>query len=201
MRPLPDKPLACAEGIHRRRPPFDSITILLHWSTVVLVLLLLASGLLRSDYQFHAARLLQIHRSLGVTVWVVTVFRLSWRLSGARFPEFPPTMTRAHRVAARLSEYALYALLLVQPATGLLQTLWRGRPFALFAWGVPQLVPKHLDRMLLFQEIHEIGAWCLIALIGLHALAALFHHFVRGDEILQAMIPALRRRPPSASSD
>jgi superoxide oxidase len=199
MSPLPDPPHASAEDLGKPRPPFDGTTILLHWSTVVLVLLLLGTGLLRSDHGLYTARLLRIHRSLGVTVWVVTVLRLLWRLSGARLPDFPPTMTRAHTVVVRLSEYALYALLLLQPATGLAQTLWRGRPFELFAWSMPPLVAKNLDRMLLFHKIHEVGAWCLIGLIGLHALAALFHHFVRRDEILQAMIPALRRRAPSAA--
>jgi cytochrome b561 len=199
MRPLPEPPLDGAEDLGMPRRPFDATTIILHWTTVVLVLLLIGSGLLRSDHGSQATALLRIHRSVGVTVWVVTVFRLTWRSSGARFPQFPPTMTRAHKAAARLSEYALYALLLLQPATGLAQTLWRGRAFDLFVWSIPPLVPKNLDRMLWFHEVHEVGAWCLIGLIALHALAALFHHFARGDEILQAMIPALPRRRPIAT--
>lgn len=50
-----------------------------------------------------------------------------------------------------------------------------GRPFDLFGWSMPRRVPKNLDRVLWFHGIHEIGAWCLIGLIALHAL---FHHFV-----------------------
>jgi len=119
--------------------------------------------------------------------------RLSWRVTGARFPAFPASMTSIQRVAARLSEYALYALLLIQPATGLAQTLLRGRPFELFGWSVPAVLPKHLGYARLFHGVHELGAWCLIGLVSLHAAAALFHHFVRRDDVLEAMAPVLRR--------
>jgi cytochrome b561 len=128
-----------------------------------------------------------------MTIWTVTVLRFSWRLTGARFPAFPASMTLIQRVAARLSEYALYALLLIQPATGLAQTVLRGRPFELFGWTIPAILPKHLGYAGLFHGAHELGARCLIGLVSLHAAAALFHHFVHRDDVLEAMAPALRR--------
>jgi cytochrome b561 len=127
-------------------------------------------------------------------VWIITVVRLTWRLTGARFPEFPASMTRLHRLAARLSEYGLYALLISQPVTGLAQTVLSGRPFELLAWTIPPVVDQHLGYALLFHGAHELGAWCLIGLVSLHAAAALFHHFIRRDDVLEAMAPTLRRR-------
>jgi superoxide oxidase len=179
------------------RPPFDVFTITLHWSSLLLVLALLGSGLLYGlvEERPWATTLLWVHRSFGVTIWALTVFRLAWRWTGARFPAFPASMTALHRLATRVGEYGLYALLLLQPATGLAQTVLRGRAFELLVWSIPPVVPVHLGYALLFQGFHELGAWCLVALVSLHAAAALFHHFVRRDDVLEAMAPILRRRP------
>jgi superoxide oxidase len=178
------------------RPPFDTITIALHWITLLLVLAMVGTGLLygQAEERPWATSVLWAHRSLGVIVWMITLVRLSWRLTGARFPEFPAAMTRLHRLAARLSEYGLYALLLIQPVTGLAQTISRGRPFELLAWTIPPVVPKHFGYVVLFYGVHKLGAWCLIVLVSLHASAALFHHFIRRDDVLEAMAPILRRK-------
>jgi cytochrome b561 len=180
----------------RARPPFDSLTITLHWTTLLIVLSLFGSGLLYGQVEERswAPPLLQVHRSLGVTIWTLTVFRLLWRVTGARFPEFPASMTVLHQLCARLSEYGLYALLLIQPATGLAQTILRGRTFEVFAWSIPPLVARDVALVGTFRAAHEIGAWCLFALAGLHAAAALVHHFILRDDVLQAMAPALQRR-------
>jgi cytochrome b561 len=137
---------------------------------------------------------LQVHRSLGVTIWTLTVFRLVWRVTGARFPAFPASMTPPHQLGARLSEYGLYALLLIQPTTGVAQTILRGRPFEVFAWSIPPLAARDVALVEILHAAHEIGAWCLFALAGLHAAAALVHHFILHDDVLEVMAPAFRRR-------
>ena len=183
--------------VYARRPSFDGLTIRLHWATVLLVLALFASAWLhalaegrQSDF---APVLLQIHRSFGATVWVITALRLAWRLTNASLPPFPAQMTELHRATVRWSEYGLYALLLGQPATGLLTTLLGGRAFALFLWRIPPLVPR--DEMLraAFHLSHEFGAWALAVLTVSHAAAALFHHFVLRDDVLECMAPVVHR--------
>jgi len=180
----------------RARPPFDTLTITLHWTTLLIVLTLFGSGLLRNQVEERswAPSLLHVHRSLGVTIWTLTVFRLLWRVTGARFPAFPASMTSLHQLGARLSEYGLYALLLIQPATGLAQTILLGRPFEVFAWSIPPLIARDVALVGIFHSAHEFGAWCLFALAGVHAAAALAHHFIFRDDVLEAMAPALRRR-------
>jgi cytochrome b561 len=179
----------------RARPPFDSLTITLHWTTLLIVLTLFGSALLYGQVEERswAPPLLTVHRSLGVTIWTLTVFRFVWRVTGARFPAFPASMTPLHQLVARLSEYGLYALLLIQPATGLAQTILRGRPFEVFAWSIPQLVARDVTLLRTFHVAHEIGAWCLFALAGLHAATALVHHFILRDDVLEAMAPVFRR--------
>src|SRR4029077_495883 len=178
------------------RPPFDTLPITLHWTTLVIVLTLFGSGLLYGQVEERswAPPLLQVHRSLGVTIWTLTVCRLVWRVTGAQFPAFPASLTPLHQLGARLSEYGPYALLLIHPATGLAQTILRGRPFEVFAWSIPPLVARDLGLVGIFRAAHEIGAWFLFALAGLHATAALVHHFILHDDVLEAMAPAFRRR-------
>ena len=185
-----------SDALEPARPSFDTATITLHWISLLLVLAMIGTGLLygRMENRPGAPALLWAHRSLGVIIWAITVVRLAWRLKGARIPGFQTSLTRLHQIAARSSEYGLYVLLLTQPLTGLAQTVSRGAPFELLAWTVPSIVSKHFGYVVLFYAAHKVGAWCLIGLVSLHASAALFHHFVWRDDVLETMAPILRRK-------
>jgi cytochrome b561 len=181
---------------------FDRVIRLLHWLTLFLIVIIfaLAFSINFASSNAEAITLTQLHRSFGVTVWVVTLGRLVWR-QFSRFPNWPADMPLAMRFAAHCSEYALYAFLLIQPILGLLQTNARGDRVNLFLLGeLPALIGK--DRPLAKQllQVHEMVGLFLLGLIALHALAALYHHFWRRDNTLQAMLPkGMRRRavPPS----
>ena len=84
-----------------QRPTFDGLTIGLHWATVLFVLAQFASAWLHTLAEVRQSDftpvLLQIHRSIGVTIWVVTALRLAWRMTGASLPPFPPHVTKLHR--------------------------------------------------------------------------------------------------------
>lgn len=174
-------------------PParFDAISRAFHWTSVALIVVLFASAwslsLARDGDQ--AARLLTLHRSLGVTLWIVAVARLGWRLRFAVRPPLPRSVPAAQRLVAGVTEGALYVLMLVQPVTGLVQSLARGKPFRLFIFEAPKVMPRDKPLVGLFHEIHELIAWLLLALIGLHVAAALFHGLVRRDGVLRSMTP------------
>ena len=87
-------------------------------------------------------------------------------------------MSKLQQHAAKANEYGLYGLLLWQPLTGLADTLARGRPFTLFLWEAPALIARHKGAAHLFHSMHMFGAAALLALIGLHAAAGLFHALV-----------------------
>jgi superoxide oxidase len=173
---------------------FDDVSIGLHWMTVVLIVALLASawsiGLASGGAA--AATLLTVHRSLGVALWVLAIVRLSWRLRFAVRPPLPASLPALQRLAATVTEGALYVLLLAQPLTGLAQTLTRGKPFQLFAVQVPALMARDKPLTGLFHRVHELTAWALLGLIAVHVAAALFHRFVLKDRVLQSMWPTPR---------
>jgi cytochrome b561 len=167
---------------------FDQISIAAHWLTLVLVAAQFATAWLL-NLGGEVQEILVVHRSLGILTWIVVMLRLTWRHAFAHLPPFPASMPKLQQRLAKLNEYGLYGLLLVQPLTGLGNTLLHGRPFALFVWQVPAwLAPaKSISRLL--ESLHELGGWMLLALIGIHAAAALFHWLILRDGVLQRMLP------------
>jgi cytochrome b561 len=177
---------------------FDPVIRFLHWLTLFLVaaIFVLAFSIIYfASSREEAVALIQLHRSFGVTVWVVTLGRLVWR-QFSRFPNWPADMPQTMRLAAQWSEHALYALLLTQPILGLLQTNAYGDRVNLFFLGqLPALIGQ--DRPLAKQllAVHVTVGLLLLGLITLHASAALYHHFWRRDDTLDAMLPqGMRRR-------
>ncbi len=102
---------------------------------------------------------------------------------------------QAMRIAAQWSEYALYALLLTQPILGLLHTNARGDRVNLFFLGqLPAIIGQNRPLAKQLLEVHEPVGFLLLGLIALHASAALYHHFWRRDDTLEAMLPQRMRR-------
>ena len=176
---------------------FDGTIRFLHWLTLFLIvaIFVLAFSIDLASSREQAVALTQLHRSFGVTVWVVVLGRLVWR-QFSRFPNWPADMPQAMRFAAQWSEYALYALLLIQPILGLLYSNARGDRVDLFFLGqLPALIgtDRPLAKQLL--DVHETVGLLLLGLIALHVAAALYHHFWRRDDTLDAMLPqGMRRR-------
>src|SRR5260370_31018473 len=184
------------EGDPDRRV-FDGPIRFLHWLSLFLIvaIFVLAFSIDLASSREQAVVLTQLHRSFGMTVWVVMLGRLVWR-QFSRFPNWPPDMPQAMRFAAQWSEYALYALLLIQPILGLLQTNAPGdRVDLLFLGQLPALIgtDRPLAKQLL--EVQVTGGHLPLGLIALHAPASLYHHFWRRDDTLEAMLPqGMRRR-------
>jgi cytochrome b561 len=175
-----------------KRGVFDRATRLLHWLTAGLVLsvFVLAFSIDFATSRASHTAILQLHRSVGLTVWVVTLFRLAWR-HFAKYPDWPSDMSQAMRVVATASEYALYALLLAQPTLGILQTNAHGDHVNLFFIGqLPALIMKNRPLAQQLLSVHKAVGFSLLGLIALHVSAALFHHFWRRDDTLTAMLPA-----------
>jgi superoxide oxidase len=176
----------CTRGV------FDQGTRLMHWMTAGLMLAVFALAFsidLATSRAAHTA-MLQLHRSVGLTVWALTLFRLAWR-HYAKYPDWPSDMSQTMQVAAVTSEYALYALLLAQPILGLLQTNAHGDRVNLFFIGqLPALIVKNRPLAQQLLTAHKAVGVCMLSLIALHVSAALFHHFWRRDDTLTAMLPA-----------
>jgi superoxide oxidase len=179
-------------------PRFDTVTLWLHWITAALVLSQFATAL--SLDHIEPAQIdfvLAAHRSTGLLLWGLTAARLVWRLTLMRVPPADPKLPSLQRLVARANEYALYLLLLVQPVTGLTDSLYRAHAFPVFGMTVPVLVAKSKPIYHAAHGLHEAGGWLLAGLVGLHTAAALFHRLVLRDGVLQSILPGGRGRSGS----
>jgi cytochrome b561 len=173
------------------RERHDNLTIALHWITALLVIAQFTLAFVHDqaiEAQTRSA-ILAAHRSLGTIIWFVVAGRLLRRVVWMRLPAFPATMTGWHRLGAMLSEWALYALLLTQPLSGLAASLLGGRPFDLFWAQVPVLVRPDQSLVATFQSLHMLGAYSLAALVLIHASAAILHRILADDGVLGSMMP------------
>ena len=174
----------------------------MHWGTVALLLCAyLAAWMIDgASSPVEKVWLIMLHRSFGVTILLLTWVRLAFRLR-TRVPSLPADVPAVHRLAARASIITLYAALIVQPLLGLAASMLHGGRTMLFGDVVLRpLLPA--DRALAHEVFHRVHAWTalvLLALIGLHVAAALYHHFVRKDELMAGMLPAVQRLPRPAS--
>ena len=166
---------------------YDSTTIALHWATAISVLALWIIGQ-TVDLFPHAIAdrvVWPVHVVWGFGLVVLVAWRVVWRSSlGA---ELPPADTGLLNILAKATHYLLYALLAVVLVLGVVNALVRGyNLFGLFS--LPQIGDRAWRRPL--TEWHGLAANALLALSLLHAAAALAHHYVLRDGVLQRMLPA-----------
>ncbi len=191
------EPAATADAGPLRR--YSGVAMTLHWAIALAVLLLLASGLVmtRMEEGPLAYSLFQWHKALGLTVLVLTLARIGWRLANPP-PPLPDTMTGWERMAATLGHAGFYVLLVALPLGGWalvsvstlnIPTTW----FDLFT--VPHLpAPESMEtrRTLetVFIDAHAIGGYVMLALVAVHVGAALRHALILKDGMLARMLPS-----------
>ncbi|HVI56748.1 MAG TPA: cytochrome b [Luteibacter sp.] len=166
----------------------------LHWLTVVCVVLAAAFILTRDQLDGRSVRfwLLEGHRHFGLFVLALFVVRVVVRLRVGKLPS-AGEMAWPVRVAAGLTHVALYALLVTLPLLGWALSSAEGNPVHVFGATLPNLVAADEDLADNLQAWHLDAAWVLLGLVCLHIAAALWHHFVMRDGVLRRMWPKRRR--------
>ncbi len=130
-----------------------------------------------------------VHISCGLTFAALVLARLGIRLS-IGVPALPATMTAGEQRIAHLGHFALYALLVAIPVVGVVLTWMRGDALTFFSlFTIPSPIATDRETARTVKEIHELGATLILILAGLHALVALWHHYVRRDDVLRRMLP------------
>ncbi len=192
------------------RTRYGSIAITLHWLIALGIIVNIALGLYFSDLPRSDPDkflLTQTHKSIGLSILVLSLMRVAWRLVNP-VPPLPASMNGFLRFAARTTQFLLYVLIVAIPLSGWLYVSASplGLPtmfFGQFAWpNIPfladlpraQKIPLGHE----FHSIHSFLAWSAIVLIPIHIMGALYHQFVRHDEVLARMIPLLGRNSETA---
>ena len=175
---------------------YSAPAIGLHWTIFALVCCGWTLGQYMSGLDFSPQKLRYIswHKWIGVTVFMLVVMRLAWRLYRP-VPPFPASMHAFQRHAATAVHWLLYVLLIVIPLTGWLYSSAAGVPTVwLGLVQLPDLLEKDKSLADALREVHVSLNWMLLVLVVGHAAFALKHHFIDRDEVLARMIPALKSR-------
>jgi cytochrome b561 len=166
----------------------------MHWTTVALMISTCVAVWMVDAVgtREQAAWLVMLHRSLGVTIMLLTPLRFAVRRR-TRLPGLPADVPALQRAAARASARLLYVLLMLQPLLGLAASLLHGDRVVLFgAVKLPVWLPVNKALAHQLFQLHGWSAVALLTLIGLYAAAALYHHFMRRDAVLAGMLPGVR---------
>lgn len=181
-----------ARSLHRH----SAATLALHWATVFAVLVAAGSGLAREWVEDEALRilLLRVHEQAGLFVLVALALRLLNRFVFG-LANHAGKMPLLMRWAAQLAHAGMYLLLAVLPVLGWAVCSAKAMDLSLFGLvRLPALVQDDPDLADLLIDRHVFAAWTLLTMVVLHVAAALWHHRVRRDGVLMAMLPWLRRR-------
>jgi cytochrome b561 len=180
-----------SEGHSRER--YSRVAIWLHWTIALLVILNLAVGLLHDSVPALRAWM-GAHKALGMTVLVLSIARLAWRIEH-RPPPLPSLMPGWEKGLAHTAHAILYVMMIGMPLTGWLMVSGSAKrnPFSWFGLFDIPLLPVSKAFGSFGHEAHEILGWMMLALVVAHVAAALRHHLLLRDEVLARMAPLLSR--------
>ena len=175
---------------------YGLVFIILHWTTAALVFSLFAMGVwMRSLNYVHPwyHRAPHLHESFGMILFAILVFRAAWAALASK-PE-PVPMPAWERLAASAVQKSLYILLFAITISGCLIAAPDGRPIDLFNIArVPAVVTGIEHQEDKAGAIHFYLAYFTVGLAGMHALAALKHHFIDRDRTLLSMLGIQTKR-------
>jgi cytochrome b561 len=189
------------------RTRYSTVAILFHWTIAASILanLLLGwrMGYLTGMEQFG---MFQLHKSIGITVLVLSVARLAWRLLNPPPPSLAPMKPWEHRVA-HITHWLFYVMMIGMPLTGWAMVSVSPYNIPTLLWKVipwPHIGVLHAMGAAGKARVEAVGGALHLylalggaALIALHVAAALKHHFIARDGVLGRMVPGLRSTPRS----
>ena len=170
---------------------YGIVAIWLHWIMAILLIVLLLMGLymVRIPFSLLQLKLFGWHKELGFLVLILVVFRLAWRLINNGRPYLPDYLPYYQQIGSIMVHWSFYFFMFALPISGWLISSASALPasfFGLFIW--PDLIAPNEEQRLLFSIIHQWLAYVLIITLGLHAGAALKHHFVDKNDILRRIL-------------
>ena len=173
---------------------YTTTAIALHWVLALALLVSFSVGLYMADLPFSPTRLklFNWHKWAGVTILALSIARLLWRRAHRPPADLPAPAWQLR--AAHLTHGALYLLFFAVPLVGWAYSSAAGFPIVWFGvLPLPDFVGADKALAEAIKPWHGALAWALAALVALHLAAALKHHFIDRDGLLQRMLPARTR--------
>ena len=182
------------------RTHYDALSRALHWLTAIAVFIAFVLGpehfgrAMRQGLDPSTRLDIVVHESLGVLVMALTLLRLLWTAVRPKAPHFD--MPGWMHGLAKITQWALWALLLITPMSAMLALGSEGHPLTLLGGirvnEMPTIANSPLASLADWGEVHGLLGDMILWVSGLHALAAIYHHVLLKDGVLRAMLPPRR---------
>lgn len=170
---------------------YGSLSIGLHWLMLLLFIAVYGSIELRELFEKGSdprEALKAWHFMLGMLVFVLVWLRIAARFTGPT-PLIHPAPPEMQEISGKLLHLALYLLMIGMPLTGWLLLSAAGKPIPFFGLELPALIAENKDLAKQIKELHEAVGKAGYLLIGLHAAAALYHHYIKRDDTMTRILP------------
>jgi cytochrome b561 len=182
--------------MEQARSTYSRGAIWFHWIIGLLIIGNLIGGLIHESVSEEMTGLIMsLHKATGITILVLSIARLVWRLTH-RPPPLAPTVKRWEKGLAHATHWTFYLLMILVPLSGWVLVSAGARKYPLEWFGLFDIpfLPITQDKALAstMSDRHEQLAFLWIALLALHIGAALKHHFFDRDNTLERMLPLVR---------
>jgi cytochrome b561 len=170
---------------------YGTLSTGIHWLMLLLFVAVYGSIELRELYEKNSdprEALKTWHFMLGMLVFLLVWLRIAARFSGPT-PSIRPEPAAWQQLSAKLLHLALYALMIAMPISGWLVLSASGKVIPFFGLELPALIEENKDLAKQIKELHEFVGTTGYYLIGLHVIAALYHHYIKRDDTLTRMLP------------
>ncbi|AWL12190.1 Cytochrome b561 like protein [Saliniradius amylolyticus] len=178
---------------------YSRLNILFHWVMVALLIAVYTCVLAHEAFPKDSEPrqlLMSLHFMLGVSVLFLVIFRIIAILV-LPTPPIEPAPPKLQYAAARVIHVALYLFMLAMPMAGWLMLNGFGSAVPFYGLELPILMGENEALAKDIKEVHETVGEAFYYVIGLHAIAALFHHYVLRDNTLSRMLPWVKARQRS----
>ncbi|MEZ5788086.1 MAG: cytochrome b [Xanthobacteraceae bacterium] len=163
---------------------------MLHWLTAIIVIGMIPAGIYMVNASAGPTKdlLFNLHRSFGVVLLPIMLLRLTYRVLVPP-PPLPKDIPPMQRLGAHATHWALYALLIIQPIVGWIATSAYRAPISVFwLFELPPIWAEDRPFSETMFFVHRMLGLTIAALVLVHIAAALYHHFVRRDDVLLRMV-------------
>ncbi len=177
-------------GIYNTKRSYGSVSKFLHWTISTTLIFMIVIGFYLKELKTLYTNISMLHKSIGIILLAVMLIRVFWRWKNTN----PVLLESIPRWQARVSDfthYALYILVFMMIFSGWIMSTAAGKPpnlFGMFHAPMP-FIPLSASLKTFGRNAHYYLGWTLVALITLHFLAALKHHFINKDDVLRRMLP------------
>lgn len=170
---------------------YGTLSIAMHWIMVILIIAVYAAIEGREFFEKGTDirdAFKMWHFMLGLSVLFLVIIRIYLKLT-QKVPVITPTPSKNVMLLTKLAHGALYLMMIILPFAGWMMLSAAGKPIPFFGFELPALIAKNKELAGNIKEVHELVGELGYFLIGLHAVAAIFHHHFIKDDTLTRILP------------